>query len=139
MKEFLPTFVVNAAKTGNLRMLQRFTNSNGDLNMKSKDSQLTALHLAAKHGQSEIAKHLLSRKADPNSRALRHGECTSLHFAALGGHGALIKILLDFGADPNCSNLDGHTPYAVAERSGNFGCVRLLQRGMAKMEQTSNV
>lgn len=57
---------------------------------------------------------------------------TPLHLAALSGHALCVKLLLDHHADPFREDVDRQTPFVIAEKSGNIGCARLLQRAMAK-------
>ena len=57
---------------------------------------LTALHVAAHCGHVRVAKLLLDRKADPNSRALNG--FTPLHIACKKNRIKVVELLLKYGA-----------------------------------------
>ena len=60
----------------------------------------------------EILHILVAAKGDVNSRN-RFG-AISLHEAVMGGNLLAIQTLLDCGADINCADLDGFTPFELA-------------------------
>ena len=57
---------------------------------------LTALHVAAHCGHVRVAKLLLDRKGDPNSRALNG--FTPLHIACKKNRIKVVELLLKYGA-----------------------------------------
>jgi hypothetical protein len=99
----------------------------------------TALHLAAAGYRVDIARELLSRRADPGAKNRRGAR--PLHYAADGGPGlphwdpgaqaAVIERLLAAGADPDAADDDGVTPLHRAARTRCAGAVRALLAGGA--------
>ena len=61
--------------------------------------QSTLLHVAARHGHTELAAALLARGADVNALDYGGMRRSPLHWACKGGHVALVELLLDAGAD----------------------------------------
>jgi ankyrin repeat protein len=75
---------------------------------------MSALHLAARQGYSEVASALLDAGADVNQRTTGD-QSTPLLVAIINGHFDLAKQLLDKGADPNLAQLNnGVTPLYAA-------------------------
>ena len=74
----------------------------------------TALHQAARHGESELISTLCLRGADPN--AAREGGDTPLHVAAECGKGEACDALVHHGADPERKNAAGEKPALPSAR-----------------------
>ena len=99
----------------------------------------TALHFAAAGYRVDIARELLSRRADPGATN-RRGACP-LHYAADGGPGlphwnpgaqaAMIERLLEAGAPPDAEDDDRVTPLHRAARTRCAAAVRALLAGGA--------
>lgn len=66
-----------------------------DVDVRAKSTQLTALHYAAKEGQTSTVQTLLSLGADINSKDERNR--SALHLACAGQHSACTKFLLQSG------------------------------------------
>lgn len=61
----------------------------------SQDSKLTALHIAAREGHTEVASVLIAAGADPvDLPRTTHDNCTPLHFASAQGRIDCLKLLL---------------------------------------------
>lgn len=100
----------------------------------------TSLHLAAEHGQIEIARLLLDRGADVN--ALDASADPPLSWAAAGGHVEVAKLLLARGADVRHER--GHAQFSAAEQNwdalrwavlgGHAEMVRLLAEAGARLD-----
>ena len=69
----------------------------------------TALHLAAREGNTKVAKALVEAGADLD-QVSEGGNHTALVVAVLNGHWDLGLDLLEQGADPNIADDDGMTP-----------------------------
>lgn len=74
---------------------------------------LTALHFAAREGQMDAIRALITGGANVNTVAA--GDHTSpITTALINGHIDIAKVLLEHGADPNIGNIDGLTPLYAA-------------------------
>jgi uncharacterized protein len=70
---------------------------------------MTALHLAARQGNTKTVEALLAAGADVNAPSAGD-QTTPLLIATVNGHFDLGKSLLDHGADPNLASEAGATP-----------------------------
>lgn len=98
----------------------------------------TALHLAAIHGHSEVARLLVDAGASTEA-AVTSGEnegLTPLRLAAERGHLSTVRVLLAAGADTAAEDLvDRATPlHAAAEAGHTAVVVELAGRGRANLE-----
>jgi ketosteroid isomerase-like protein len=81
---------------------------------------------AAKHGQTEEAKHVLPFGANPNQTDPVSTE-SALMIAATGDHVEMLKMLLSYGAEPNLiSRKSGNTALHNACRAGNPRSIKAL-------------
>lgn len=96
------------------------------------DERKTALVLAAKKGDLELTKALLSLGADPNY-AGEHGE-TALGAAAEAGSIEVVRALLDAGAAIDLPSLDTWSPLMRAAASGNKETVAYLLESGADID-----
>ncbi len=87
----------------------------------------TALHLAARFGQMEVARLLLGRGADPNAISLNDERVTPLYSAVMAKHRDTATLLLALGASPNSVQLGGWTALHAAARNGDQAIVDMLQ------------
>lgn len=99
-----------AAKTGDISkastILQNAgSNLNSLLRKKEKGSTYTPLHYAARYGQVEIAKLLISYGAPINMKS--KGSFTPLHIAAAYRQTKVALLLVQFGADANVVQTSG--------------------------------
>lgn len=92
----------------------RFEKKDG-INPKRRQMQgpwlggLTALHFAAREGQSDSVRELVAAGADVNVVAATD-KMSAMTTAIINGHFDLAKFLLDHGADPNLANTGGLAP-----------------------------
>ena len=78
---------------------------------------LTALHIAAEQGDSQIARLLIGARANVEAKT-RLGEYTPLHLAAEGAHVSVVRVLLEAGADVRAATTNtGVTPLHLAAKS----------------------
>jgi uncharacterized protein len=74
---------------------------------------MTALHLAARQGETEAVKALLEAGAPIDQKAIGDGS-TPLIVATINGHFDLAKFLVDQGANPEAAQHNGVTPLYAA-------------------------
>lgn len=125
----VPSRVADAVEASNPSALRALLKQHVDVNVPQADG-MTALHWAAFHGDSDVAKRLLAAKATV-SVTNRYG-VTPLALACQRGGAALVEVLLARGADPNAALPGAETALMTAARTGDPGVVRaLIQRGAA--------
>ncbi|MGE4300950.1 MAG: ankyrin repeat domain-containing protein [Victivallaceae bacterium] len=96
-----------------------------DVNAKDPEHGLTALQIAAMKNYTDIAKYLIEKGADVNTRSVTG--FTPLHTAAMFGSTQVGEILLEKGADVNAATADSlATPLICAAQNGHSEMVRLL-------------
>ncbi len=93
---------------------------------------MTALHWAARHGNSQWTQRLLKRGAVPD--AVTGYGITPLSIACQNGDLPVAKALLDAGADPNHKLPGDMSCLILAARTGNAELVRELLRRSAVVD-----
>ena len=93
----------------------------------------SALHLAARSGQQEIAQLLIDSGATVDIRDL--SDYTPLHNAAWNGNLDIVKLLLNAGADITARNYSGLTPLACAYRNNQIEVIEFIE---GKLQSASN-
>jgi ankyrin repeat protein len=95
-----------------------------DLGVDNSLSGGSALHIACRKGQAEIAEDLLAGGADIQS----HGDrgFSPLHSAAYAGQAQVVQILLQRGASMVSIDADKRTPLHRAVQEAHENVVRLL-------------
>ncbi|MDA1081665.1 MAG: ankyrin repeat domain-containing protein [Gemmatimonadetes bacterium] len=120
--------VANAAQRRDAAAVRALVSKGADVNEAQGDG-MTALHWAARNGDTELTAFLLKSKAR-HSATTRIGALTPLHLAAENGHAQVVAALLKGGADFATPNSTGVTALHLASLSGNADAVRqLLERG----------
>eukprot|EP00434_Breviolum_minutum_P016747 symbB.v1.2.014770.t1/scaffold1084.1/size139254/9 len=85
---------------------------------------ITALHLAAWHGNATMCKLLLDANARPNAQDVLAR--TALSFCAQRGHREAFTVLLERGAHTETADAIGHTAASWAAKMGQKHIVELL-------------
>ena len=117
------TALHNACMYGHARMVKLVASKAlGDKDEKAfvDDSGNTLLHIAALHGQYEIAKFLIADYSNhcPIDHKNYRGQ-TALHCACIGGHTRVAKFLVANKADITVRDEDGDTPLKKAFLTGH--------------------
>jgi len=94
--------------------------------------ETTPLHKAARDGDTNLVKVLITNHADLNAKE-RDGR-TPLHWAALNGHLEVVKLLLVNGAAVDAVENDGKTPLHCAAMNDHLEIVKLLLAHGAKID-----
>jgi len=115
-----------AAKTGNVRDLERALN--GGLDPNAFDGDFTLLMWCARTGAVPTAKILLERGAAVDKYG--PNEMSALIIAAQHGYTAIVELLIHHGAVVNRPDDKGHSPlmYAVGNGHYNTSCC-LIDKG----------
>ena len=116
--------VADAAMAGDRAAVRARLTSGDDVNAAQGDG-MTALHWAAKHGDVELVKMLLT--AGANVRATtRLGNYTPLLMASESGSAGAIESLIASGADTKAVTASGVTPLMFASAAGQSDAVKTL-------------
>ncbi|XP_019636854.1 PREDICTED: uncharacterized protein LOC109479344 [Branchiostoma belcheri] len=138
----LDTFYT-AVQKGDVQTVRRGLDAGVDLRAKRwwDSSSQTSLHVASRHGRTEVATLLIEHGADLEARGWYHN--TPLHEAALRGHTGTCELLIRHGADVTARDSDQETPLHKAAWWDHTGTCELLIRHGAdvmardKSDQTS--
>ena len=129
--------VINDALNGKLEKAKALLKANPNLvNSKASYANLTPLHLAVEYGHEDVAKLLLSYRADIEAEA--YGGWTPLLNAVFGGHRDLVELLLKNKADVNVRADNGFTPLHWAAQFGQKEVVELLLANHADVNAKAN-
>lgn len=105
-------------------------NQHGTLVRRSGLDTINAeLHLAARRGATQVARHCLDNDADIESKT-DLGE-TALHLAVLNEHDNLVLHLLERGANAEAAMDNGSKPLYIAATQGQIQIAKLLLRAHA--------
>lgn len=118
--------LLSAARAGDTPAVQDALRSGANTDARNRHDQ-TALHLAAWHGHTGVARALISARADLNARAGRSGE-TPLHTAVRAGRPDMALVLLGSGARSSLRTLAETEP----DIRGNTHPAGLTAREMAE-------
>ena len=116
--------VADAAMASDPAAVRALITSGEDVNASQGDG-MTALHWAARHGDTALVKMLIA--AGANVRATtRLGGYTPLLLASQIGHAQVIDALIAAGADAKGTTANGVTPLMFAAASGQVDAVKAL-------------
>ena len=116
--------VADAAMNGDRAAVKSLLTGGEDVNAAQGDG-MTALHWAARRGDSELVSMLLAAGANVRA-ATRLGAYTPLLMAAELGHAPSIEALIAAGADPKGATGSGVTALMLAAASGQADAVKAL-------------
>ncbi len=108
--------------------------SNSDLVNTHSDDGFTPLSLAIFFNQTEIAKLLLTFRADPNVSAQNPSKVNALHSAIARENYELCKLLIEKGANVNAVQMQNVTALHSAVHRGNLDLTKLLIENRASID-----
>jgi ankyrin repeat protein len=112
---------------GQAETVEALLSGGADVNSVSREAmKVTPLISAAAAKQIAIARLLLARGANVNSRAVNNG--TPLHEAAGNGDVEFANLLLNHGADVNAKTTDGKTPLSYALERNRLDMAEFLRK-----------
>jgi ankyrin repeat protein len=126
----------DAARVGDVEKVNALLTMKPELANDKDDAGMTALHVAAREGQKDVARLLLRHKADVNGIA--RSNFTPLHWAVWRDDVEMVELLLQHKADINVTCNEGHAPLhvAVGRRPSNRVMVALLLAHEADVHAT---
>jgi hypothetical protein len=119
-----------AVMAGDMERMRHLLRHGIEMNVNDREPRLycTALHLAARHGHSEIARVLIEKGATVDAGDIH--SCTPLMWAAKGGHVDVARELLDAEAKIDATDHRGWTPLHFAVDRGHAEVAQfLIDRG----------
>lgn len=126
-KELKETFTFHeAVVAGELEMVEAHLSQGSQIiNVHSQDG-FTLLSLAAFFNQTEIAKLLLDKGANPDLQATNPSRVNALHAAVAKENYELCRIFIEHGANVNAVQMQNVTPLHSAVHRGDLALVKLL-------------
>lgn len=128
-KSQLNSGLLNAAKVGNLKQVEKLLDDGADVNTLDKYGK-TSLMLASISGKVEVVQLLLESGADPNIQAKNGG--TALIMASFNNRKEIVELLIEHEADVNLADRSGKTALELALKKGYHSIANLLKRAGAR-------
>jgi len=127
--------LIDAAKSGDLEIIQSLLNSSIDVNVEKADGT-TALHYSAHRDDLEIARLLTKSKA--NASAANVYGVTPLSLACTNRSTNMVNVLLEGGANPNAMTWAGDSVLMNCARTGTTEAVAALLAAGANPNAAEN-
>ncbi len=127
--------IFQAIDAGDLQQVVRMIEREPGLLDVKNGGQMTPLNHAARRGQTEIVRHLLSRGADP---LVPNGYGrTPFHAAVMGGHAAVAELMVRAGVEPDSVPSNPFSPVTWAIRNGDRDMIGMLLTNGADIRRTT--
>jgi ankyrin repeat protein len=126
-KEFNEDSFIECVGDNDKQAVKLFIEAGFDVNTPA-DTGITALHIAAMKGNTDIVKTLLEHGANPNAVVASGSEksSTPLMAAAMCGDVEALKLLLDKGAEVNAKDGNGWVALDFAAEQTNLEVLKIL-------------
>lgn len=132
----------DAARDGNLAVVQRLLNKNPNLVSTRNTNDVLPLQYAIVYHHKEVAELLLAHHADPNASATNASSFfsgfTPLHMAVYYDFKDEAELLLKYHADINWKDVKGWTPLHLAVHRWRADFVELLLTNKADINPKDN-
>jgi ankyrin repeat protein len=122
--------LVNAAKKGDAKTIERLLEKGADVNAEDSKYDATALMWAAHNGHEAAVRILLHHGAAIDKQC-KQGE-SALWFAAQKGQLETLRILSESGADINVIGRNGDSALVIAKKNGHKSIFDYLIQAGAK-------
>ena len=107
----------NFGKHVNMARQQKLTMGRNIMKINERNFLFdTPLHIACRHGQYEVVKFLLHKRAQVNVVSDSMQKITPLHEAMYSGHFDCAELLIQNGANANAKDHRGWTPDQICTR-----------------------
>ncbi len=125
------TPLAEAAKSGQLKAVKLLLDEGAEVNIYDTESGFTPLHSAAQKNHPAVVRRLLAAGANVNARnQWNQTPLWQAAWQAWHGNTEIAHILIAHGAEIDVPDEKGHTPLAMAARSGHAPMVDyLLEQG----------
>jgi ankyrin repeat protein len=130
--------LIRAAKEGNVSLLQTLIRQGEPVDVTNVENA-TALMVAARQGQLQAAKVLLSNGAKVNFQSKCATYHTPLFCAVLGSHHDVARLLLEHGADRKLRDSVEKTVLDRARERQDARMVRLLESEIVPSAQAAGI
>lgn len=125
--KFITTITIHeACATGLNQHVQMMIDHKPDIVDEISTHGFTPLGIAAHFGKEEIARLLLTHRADPNIESKNGYHVYPIHAAISNSNDSICKMLIEAGADVNVLQLGRITPLHLAAQQGNIDLIILL-------------
>lgn len=113
------TYVMSAARGGDLASIQYFVSLGANVMTKSKTGSIALFHAIVHSDEPQVISYLLTQAPHSVSHQDNEG-WSALFFAESKNQQELVKYLLSLGADPKVRTQSGHTMLMHAAFCGNI-------------------
>ena len=117
--------LLRAVFASDIESVKSLLKEGADINKLERYIGGSALHVAARSDQHEMAQLLINSGARVDLRD--RSDYTPLHNAAWVGNLDMVKLLLNAGADINATTYSGRTPLSCAQESNKAEVIEFIQ------------
>lgn len=117
--------LLRAVFASDIESVKSLLNEGADINKLERYIGGSALHVAARSGQHEMAQLLIDSGARVDLRD--RSDYTPLHNAAWVGNLDMVKLLLNAGADISATTYSGRTPLSCAQESYQVEVIEYIE------------
>ena len=124
-----------AAALGDLTRIAKLMDDGDSRRFRFNQQGWTALHLAARHGQTAAVRTLLDKGAYLPQLSATHATNSPLHEALANGHRETAEVLIERGSRVDTTDARNWTAMHMAVASANRAVVQLLLEHAAPIDE----